>query len=119
MVIYAEDRSSDTLFELGELYDQQEANFDQAFNWYRKAARKGSRKAQHRLASLYARGQGTQQDFARAYAWCKVAVFQNSRCARRKLKLIEARLNLQQLRRGRWLAQEYYDRYVVHRLRLG
>ncbi len=119
MVIYAEDRSCTTQFELGQLYDQREADFEQAFNWYRKAARKGSRQAQHRLASLYARGQGTPQDFARAYAWCKVAVFQNSRCARRKLPLIEARLNLQQLRRGRWLAQEYYDRYVVHRLRMG
>ena len=114
MVIYAEDRSCTTQFELGKLYDQQEADYEQAFHWYRKAARKGSRQAQHRLASMYARGRGTEQDFARAYAWCKVAVFQNSRRARRKLSIIEPYLNLQQLRRGRWLAQEYYDRYVVH-----
>ena len=118
MVTYAEERSSITQFELGELFDKGKASqrdYSQAFNWYRQAAQKGSRRAQHRLASMYARGQGVEQSLPKAYAWCKVAVFQNSRHARRKLKLIEARMCLDQLRRGRWLAQDYYDLYVVNR----
>ena len=118
MVIYAEQRSSTTQFELGELFDKGQSSqrdYGQAFNWYRQAAEKGSRRAQHRLASMYARGQGVEQSLPRAYAWCKVAVFQDSRHARRKLKYIEARMCLDQLRRGRWLAQDFYDQYVSRR----
>ena len=118
MVTYAEERSETTLFELGELFDrgeQRQRDYEQAFNWYRQAAQKGSRRAQHRLASMYARGQGVEQSMPQAYAWCKVAVFQNSKHARRKLKCIEAHMCLDQLRRGRWLAQDYYDLYVVGR----
>ena len=119
MVIYAEERSCTTQFELGELYSDRKnrmRDFQQAARWYKNAAINGSRQAQHRLATLYARGQGVTQDYARAYAWCKVAVFQNSRRARRKLGVIESRMSLQQLRRGRWLAQDYYDRFVKGRL---
>ena len=119
MVVYAEERSCTTQFELGELYSGHKngvRDYRQAARWYKNAAVNGSRQAQHRLATLYARGQGVAQDYARAYAWCKVAVFQDSRRARRKLGIIEARMSLQQLRRGRWLAQDYYDRFVSKRL---
>lgn len=120
MVVYAEERSCTTQFELGELFyrgDERSRDYDQAFQWYKNAAVNGSRQAQHRLGSMYARGQGVAQDYARAYAWCKVAVFLHSRRARRKLDIIESRMSFQQLRRGRWLAQEYYDRFVTHRLK--
>ena len=119
MVIYAEERSGTTRFEPGELYSNRSngaRDLQQAARCYKNAAIKGSRQAQHRLATLYARGQGVAQDYARAYAWCKVAVFQDSKRARRKLGIIEARMSLQQLRRGRWLAQDYYDRFVSRRL---
>ena len=115
MVIYAEQRSSTTQFELGELFDKgrtSQRDYEQAFNWYRQAAEKGSRRAQHRLASMYARGQGVEQSLPRAYAWCKVAVFQGSRYARLKLGFIEAHMSADQLRRGRWLTQDLYDRYL-------
>jgi TPR repeat protein len=118
MVTYAEDRSSTTQFELGELFDKasrRDHDYSQAFNWYKQAAQKGSRRAQHRLASMYARGQGVERSLPKAYAWCKLAVFQHSRHARRKLKFIEARMCLDQLRRGRWLARDYYDLYVLRR----
>ncbi len=116
MVIYAEDRSSITQFELGELYhngDDRSRDFEQAFKWYKAAAKKGSRQAQHRLGMMYARGQGVAQSYSRSYAWCKVAAFQHSRRARRTLKIIESRMNWDQIRRGNWLAQELYDRYVA------
>ena len=114
MVIYAGESSFDNRFGPGELYRDQDngvQDYRQAARRYEQAAIDGSRRAQHRLATFYARGQGVTQDYARAYAWCKVAVFQDSKCARRKLGIIEARMSLQQLRRGRWLAQDYYDRF--------
>ena len=116
MVNYAEDRSCITQFELGELFQKsQEKNRDykQAFKWYRLAAINGSRQAQHRLGSLYARGQGVPQNLVKAYAWCKVAAFQNSSRGKRKLKCLEAKMGLDQIREGRWLAQEYYDRLLT------
>jgi TPR repeat protein len=116
MVTYAEDRSCTTQFELAELFHKgvgQERDFEQAAKWYMTAAKKGSRQAQHRLAMMYARGQGVAQSYARSYAWCKVAAFQHSRRAKRALKYIESRMSWDQVRRGNWLAQEYYDRYVA------
>ncbi len=120
MVEFAEERSCTTQFELGELFYQKKnprRDFEQAFKWYLNAALNGSRQAQHKLATLYARGQGVGQDYTKAYAWCKVAVFQNSKRAKRKLSVLEDKMSLQQLRRGRWLAQEYYDRFVTHRIK--
>ena len=116
MVTYAEDRSCTTQFELGELYhkgNEQSRDYEEAFKWYKAAAKKGSRQAQHRLGMMYARGQGVAQSYSRSYAWCKVAAFQHSRRARRTLKIIESRMNRDQIRRGNWLAQELYDRYVA------
>lgn len=118
MVTYAEERSCTTQFELGELFhkgDHRSRDQEQAFKWYLSAARKGSRQAQHRLGMMYARGQGVAQNYSRSYAWCKVAAFQQSRRAQRKLKCIESRMSWKQIRRGNWLAQEYYDRYVTTR----
>lgn len=118
MVIYAEERSCSTQFELGELFSRSKngsPDYKQAFKWYKNAAINGSRQAQQRLGTMYARGQGVAQDYAKAYAWCMVAVFQKSKRAKRKLGIIEAKMSFQQLRRGRWLAQDYYDRFVTHR----
>ena len=116
MVIYAEDRSCTTQFELGELFhkgNRKTRDFEQAFKWYKVAAKRGSRQAQHRLGMMYARGQGVAQSYSRTYAWCKVAAFQHSRRAQRKLKFIEPKMSWDQIRRGNWLAQELYDRYVA------
>jgi len=120
MVTYAEDRSCITQYELGELFyrgEPRSRDYTQAFKWYKNAAIKGSRQAQHRLGTMYARGQGVSQDYAKAYAWCKVAAFQSSKRALRKLRYIEKKMGLEQLRRGRWLGQQYYDKFVAHHLK--
>jgi TPR repeat protein len=117
LVIYAEERSCTTQYELGELFykgHQGSRDFNQAFKWYRKAAKKGLRQAQHQLGSMYARGQGVTQDYAEAYAWCKVAAFQKSNRGKRKLKCLEAKMNWNQIQRGSWLARNYYNLYVAH-----
>ena len=117
MVRFAEDRSCITQFELGELFQksqQRARDYEQAFKWYRLAAINGSRQAQHRLGTLYARGQGVPRDLVKAYAWCEVAALQNSARGKRKLKCLEAKMGLDQIRRGRRLAQDYYDRLEIH-----
>lgn len=116
MVQYAEDRSCITQFELGELFHKGKdtsRDYKQAFKWYQMAAINGSRHAQHRLGTLYARGQGVTQSLVKGYAWCKVAAFQNSSRGKRKLKCLESKMEFNQIREGRWLAQEYYDRFVA------
>ena len=117
MAMHTEERSS-TQFELGELFAKRKIrsrDYKQAFKWYKNAAINGSRKAQQRLGTMYARGQGVAQDYVQAYAWCKVAVFQNSKRAKRQLGVIEDKMSLEQLRRGRWLAQDYYDEFMSYR----
>jgi len=120
MVQYAEDGSSITQFELGEMFEKNDRarDYKSAFRWYLYSAKHGYRKAQHRLGTMYARGQGVAKDYEQAYAWYKVAAFQKSKRAKRKLEVIEAKLSLEQLRRGRWLAQDYYDRFVIGRHKL-
>ena len=118
MVQFAEERSCITQFELGELFQKGQKktrDYKQAFKWYQLAAINGSRQAQHRLGTLYARGQGVPRNLVKAYAWCKVAAFQNSSRGKRKLKYLEAKLRFDQIREGRWLAQEYYDQLVKQR----
>ena len=120
MVQFAEDRSCITQFELGELFQKSQEkarDYEQAFKWYQLAAINGSRQAQHRLGTLYARGQGVSQNLVKAYAWCKVAAFQNSSRGKRKLKCLESNMEFNQIREGRWLAQEYYDCYVADQKR--
>ena len=116
MVIYAQERSCVTQFEPGEMYEKAELcqrDYGKAFKWYRMAARRGFRRAQHRLGSLCARGLGVPQDLPQACTWCRVAAARDSRPARRRLRQIEAHMSTEELRRGRWLAQDYYDRYVA------
>jgi TPR repeat protein len=118
MVQYAEERGCATQFQLGELFhkgDQKFRDYKEAFKWYQMAAINGSRQAQHRLATLYAQGQGVPRNLVKAYAWCKIAAFQKSIRGKRKLKCIESKMEFNQIREGRWLAQEYYDRLVTPR----
>jgi TPR repeat protein len=115
-----EERGCSAELERGELYFKRKygkRDLGRAFECYKNAAINGSREAQQGLGMMYARGQGVAQDYAQAYAWYKVAVFQNLKGARRKLGIIEAKMSFQQLRRGRWLAQDYYDRFVMQRVK--
>jgi len=116
MVQYAEDRSSTTQFELGQMFhqgDDKARDYEQAVKWYSHSAKRGYRRAQHRLGSMYAKGLGVARNYVKAYAWCKIAAAQKSRFAMRKLKKIEAYLSGSQLQSARKLARHYYQLYVV------
>jgi TPR repeat protein len=115
MVLFVEDRSSTTQFELAEMYDHGERlsrNYQEAFKWYLASAKRGYRRAQHRLGSMYARGQGVACNYIKAYAWCEISAQQKSRRASLKLREIERYMSERQISDARKLAQQYYSIYV-------
>jgi hypothetical protein len=114
-MIYAENRSCTTQFELGQLFRKEETarDYDQAANWFLRSARKGYRKAQYVIGVMYARGTGVQQDYTRAYAWLKIAACQGSRKAARYLKKIAPRVPADQQLQAHSLARHFYQSYVA------
>jgi uncharacterized protein len=64
----------------------------EAFSWYEKAAKKGSAVGAYGLASMYARGRGTQQDIQLAYMWLAIAADGNMQAAFDPLKALAERL---------------------------
>ena len=115
MVQYVEDRTCVTQFELGEMFQKQHNALDyiSAFQWYLQSARKGYRRAQHRLGCMYARGTGVSQNYIKAYAWCMVSASQHSRRAMLKLKIIEPHMSAEQISDARRLSRQYYETYIT------
>lgn len=115
MVQYVEDRSCQTQFELGQMFqlsEQTSRDYEQAVKWYSQAAKQGYRRAQHRLGAMYAKGLGVTRNYIEAYAWCRVAASQQSKRAMRKLEKIEPRLSGAQISEARNLASHYHRLYV-------
>ncbi len=48
-------------------------DYGKAAKWYRKAAEQGIAKAQHNLAWMYEKGQGSHRDLVEAYKWHSLA----------------------------------------------
>jgi hypothetical protein len=116
MVQYAEDRSSITQFELGQMFQQgndKTRNYKQAFKWYELSAKHGYRRAQHLLGAMYAQGRGVARSYIKAYAWCKVSASQHSRRAFLKLKKIEPNMSAIEISNARKLSRQYYEMYVA------
>lgn len=68
--------SSDTdMLQLGN-FAYQEKRFDDALDWYTKAALEGKAKAQFQLAQMYIQGQGTDPDDKLALRWMHAAAKQ-------------------------------------------
>jgi TPR repeat protein len=59
----------------------QEQRYDDALNWYLKAATQGKAKAQFQLAQMYIKGQGTEPNDVLALHWIKAAAAQGLRQA--------------------------------------
>ena len=68
-------QSADKLYEEGKrLYD--EKKYEQAFPLLQKAAAKGLKKAQYRLARCYDKGNGVEEDNKQAFVWYEKAAQQ-------------------------------------------
>ncbi len=63
-------------------------SFDEAFNWYQRAAEKGLSGAQANLADMYDRGQGRPRDARKALQWFLAAAEQGHVIAQFRLGLL-------------------------------
>ncbi len=63
--------------ELGAYYEYYENDFEEAFNWYKKAADQGLAGAQYSVGSAYDLGQGVEQNSEKAIKWYQLSVEQN------------------------------------------
>lgn len=115
-MIYAEQRSSTTQFELGQMFrkaDDENRDYSRAAEWFRRSAQQGYRKAQFKLGLMYARGLGVTQDYIEAYAWLKIAASQGSHKAIQCLERYAHYLPPSKIEEARVLSRAYYERYVV------
>ena len=116
MVQYAEQGSSITQYELGQMFQKGSGkmrDYKQAAKWYELSAKHGYRRAQHLLGAMYAQGHGVARNYIKAYAWCKVSASQHSRKALLKLKKIESNMAVDQISYARKLSKQYHEMYVA------
>jgi TPR repeat protein len=114
-MIFAEERSCTTQFELGQMFRKAEPrskDFRKAAEWFTHSAEHGYRKAQFKIGVMYARGLGVRCDYVRAYAWLKIAAAQGSHRAIVYLKKLVVIMHSDQLSRARVLAR-YSDQCYV------
>jgi TPR repeat protein len=115
-MIFAEERSCTTQYELGQMFRKTESgikDYSQAAEWFTRSAQQGYRKAQYKIGLMYARGLGVKSDDVRAYAWLKIAATQGSRRAMIYLKKLVENMSSYQIERAHILTKDYYRRFVV------
>jgi TPR repeat protein len=114
-MVYAEQRSSVTQFELGQMFSESRGprDYQQAAHWFDHAARQGNPNAQYKIGLMYSRGIGVSQNYIKSYAWLKVAASQGSSRALRYLKRIAAKMPSNRISEAKRLSQRYYQKYVA------
>lgn len=115
-MVYAEERSCITQFELGQMFRKSEdstQNAQQAAEWFKRSAKNGYQRAQYTIGLMYARGMGVRRDRVRAYAWLKLAASQGSKKALRSLSRVTSKMDMVQLQRAHQLTRRYYNNYVA------
>lgn len=115
-MIYAEERSSNTQFELGQMFRKAEYNtrdYHQAAEWFSLSAKQGNSDAQYKVGLMYARGLGVSVDYIKSYAWLKVAASQGSEKALYNLKKISQKIPANHLEDAHTLSRRYYEYYVA------
>jgi len=115
-MIFAEERSSTTQFELGQMFRKacdDTRDYSKAAEWFLHSAQQGYCKAQYKLGLMYARGLGVTKDYIQAYAWLKIAATQGSHKAIFCLKKYAEKIPASRLAEAHALSRNYYEKYVV------
>ena len=115
-MIYAENRGSNTQYELGQMFSRlepHERDYQQAAIWFRRSAKKGNTHAQYKLGIMYSRGLGVKLDYLRAYAWLKIAATQGSGKALHVLRKLAKKIPPRRQRAAHRLSRSYYEHYVA------
>jgi hypothetical protein len=105
---------------LGMSYEQGQQGLsvddEAAFNWYHKAAVRGSVAGQHHVGRLYFLGKGVGQDYLRAYLWLNLSARQGNLEASPLRAAAEAQIPPEQQAEAHGsLTQEYFDRFALIR----
>lgn len=88
-----------------------EQDYEEAAQWYRRAAEKGVAAAQAKLGQLYERGLGVPKDMEFAYAWYGVASSLGNGRAAGYIEKTRQKMNPRELEEAQQLADEYIARY--------
>ena len=80
--------------------------YDQALEWYLKAAEQGSFSAQSNLAAQYAIGRFLEKDFVEAYKWVILAGIIGYRNAQIRKDALAKKMTPEQIAKAKALAQE-------------
>ena len=115
-MIFAEERSCQTQFELGQMFREnvdETGDLSQSAEWFKRSAQKGYRKAQYKIGVMYARGVGVCADHIKAYAWLKVAASQGSKKALTCLTKLSKKMSSSELNQAHVKSREYYEKFVV------
>ena len=86
-------------------------SFETAAHWYEKAAMQGQVNAQFSLGEMYLDGAGVEADLVKAYAWIHVVIGSGIEAAEPILEELEFEMSSEQIRDGRELGQEYWNKY--------
>ena len=114
--VLAEQGNAEAQGNLGYMYDNGEGvsqDNAQAFDWYHKAAVQGHEQAQYKRGLFYATGKGIPQNYVEAYAWWSISATQGEYDARRNKGIVEEQMTPDQIAKGKALASEYWEKYVV------
>jgi TPR repeat protein len=110
----AERGSPEAQLGLGALYEEGKGplrNYEEATNWYSRAAKQGLARAQVRLARMYYFGRHVRQDNFLAYIWLTLAAEQGDETGRRNRDKVAKLMSLEQVAEAQELASEWVVQY--------
>lgn len=110
----AERGSPEAQLGLGTLYEEgigTPRNYEEAVNWYSRAAKQGFAQAQVRLARMYYFGRHVRQDNFLAYIWLTLAAAQGDETGRRNRGKVAKLMTPEQVEGAQELANEWMELY--------
>lgn len=115
-MVFAEERSSTTQFELGQMFRESaddRSDYEKAAEWFKRSAKQGNCEAQYKIGLMYSRGFGVKINYVKAYAWLKVAATQGSEKSLYFLKKIAPRIPPSRIHDAHTLSHVYYSKFVA------
>ena len=86
-------------------------SYEEAANWFRKAAEQGIKQAQYRLAELYMSGRGVPRDYEYAYAWYRTGAEHQHRKSIDALPAARENLSAEELEEAEKLSRKFIRQY--------
>ncbi len=88
-----------------------EQNYEEAANWFRKAAEQSIPQAQYKLGMLYMQGQGLPRDYEFAYAWFRAGASHKHNKSIEAISSAREKLSAEELQEAEKLSAELIEKY--------